>query len=207
MSSEVGSGIYGSLTRGEYYEHATVKWIFSSPQHSLHPHKKKRTFYTVKRTSGTPNHGLLPLDFLLNVQPSATAIYNVFMSERCTNWCFAQYTYYTLFSGHCYFLTFRLCCFGIFQGKYYESSLKLKIFQSSNYTLEVPVHNGHLWLSLQGNLPASPQGGRIQIPPKIHFVCPPPPRCSWDGFGGHITKSNWKQLLTQSVLWGFENSQ
>lgn len=74
-------------------------------------------------------------------------------------------SYYTLFSGHCYFLTFRLCCFGIFQGKYYESSLKLKMFQSSNYTLEVPVHNGHLWLFLQGHLPDSPKGGRIKIPP------------------------------------------
>ena len=29
----------------------------------------KKPFYAVKRTSGTPNHGLLPLDFVLNVQP------------------------------------------------------------------------------------------------------------------------------------------
>ena len=103
---------------------------------------------------------------------SATAIYNVFMSERSTNWCFAQYTCYTLFSGHCYFLTFRLCCFGIFQGKYYESSLKLKMFQSSNYTLEVPVHNGRLWVFLQGLLPDSPKGGRIKIPQNT--LCLPP---------------------------------
>ena len=143
--------------------------------------------------------------FKCSAMHSATAIYNVFMSERSTNWCFAQYTCYTLFSGHCYFLTFRLCCFVIFQGKYYESSLKLKMFQSSNYTLEVPVHNGHLWLFLQGHLPDSPKGGRIKIPQNT-LCLSPPPRYSWDSFGGHITKRNWKQLLTQSVLWGFENS-
>jgi len=144
-----------------------IKWL-QSPQHS-----PQKTFYAVKRTSGTPN-GWLPLNFLLNVRHSATAIYNVFMSERCTNWCFAHHTYYTLFSGHCYFLTFRLCCFGIFQGKYYESSFKLKIFQSSNYTLEVPGHNGHLWLPLQGHLPDSPQDGRIQIPQSTLCLAPSP---------------------------------
>ena len=206
MSSEVGSGIYGSLTGGECYEHATVKWIFSSPQHSPPPPQQKNPFYTVKRTSGTPNHGLLPLDFLLNVQPSATAIYNVFMSERCTNWCFAQYTYYTLFSGHCYFLTFRLCCFGIFQGKYYESSLKLKYFNHQITPLRylsITVTSGSLY---KATYPPRPRVAEFKSP-KVHFVCPPPPRCSWDSFGGHISRSNWKQLLTQSVFWGFENSQ
>ena len=49
------------------------------------------------------------------------------------------------------------------------------MFQSSNYTLEVPVHNGHLWLFLQGHLPDSPKGGRINIPQNTLCVPPAPP--------------------------------
>ena len=177
------------------------------PRLNTPPPPQKKPFTQWNVPQGHQIMGYFHSIFFKMFSHSATAIYNVFMSERSTNWCFAQYTCYTLFSGHCYFLTFRLCCFGIFQGKYYESSLKLKMFQSSNYTLEVPVHNGHLWLFLQGHLPDSPKGGRIKIPQNTLCLPPsPPPRYSWDSFGGHITKRNWKQILTQSVLWGFENS-
>ena len=49
------------------------------------------------------------------------------------------------------------------------------MFQSSNYTLEVPVHNGHLWLFLQDHLPDSPKGGRIKIPQNTLCLPPSPP--------------------------------
>ena len=140
------------------------------------PPPKKNPFTQWNVPQGHQIMGYFHSIFFWMFSHSATAIYNVFMSERSTNWCFAQYTCYTLFSGHCYFLTFRLCCFGIFQGKYYESSLKLKMFQSSNYTLEVPVHNGHLWLFLQGHLPDSPKGGRIKIPQNTLCLPPSPPQ-------------------------------
>lgn len=102
--------------------------------------------------------------FKCSAIPQRPFITYLWASDLQTDVLLSIPSYYTLFSGHCYFLTFRLCCFGIFQGKYYESSLKRKMFQSSNYTLEVPVHNGHLWLFLQGHLPDSPKGGRIKIP-------------------------------------------
>ena len=62
------------------------------------------------------------------------------------------------------------------------------MFKSSIYTLEVPVHNGHLWLFPQGHLPDSPKGGRIKIPQNTLCLPPSPPRCSWNSFGGILPR-------------------